>query len=146
MTVHELLSNEHRDLRRRVAELQTALTKNPQQLSELFPLFQEAVRRHIQREDSIYYRAVDEGKQLDDRELMHALRNDHAGVIFALESLAIKLRKNIPPDEWKKKFDLLVDVLLPHFDREEKELFPTVEKRLGPGPLKTILEAFQQTP
>ncbi len=78
----------------------------------------------------MYYPKVDADKRLPDRALMHALRNDHAAVVFALESLAIRLRKKVPVADWKVKFDTMINVLLPHFDQEEQQLYVAAERIL----------------
>jgi len=97
----------------------------------------------LKKEDSVYYPAIDTGKQFADRELMHSLRNDHAAVVFALESLAIRLRKKVPLEEWKPKFEMMTKVLLEHFETEEKKLFPQVESGLPPATLQTLLIDIQ---
>jgi len=143
MTIHDVFSADHNHLRQRIQELQTAIDKNSSSLESLFLTFQKEARAHFHKEDDVYYPYVDDGKKLEDRELMHTLRNDHAAVIFALESLAIRLRKKVPLAEWKIKFEIMINVLLPHFDQEEKELFPKVEKLLPAQELQTLLEKVQ---
>ena len=78
---------------------------------------------------------------MTDRGLIHQLRNDHAAVIFTLESLAIRLRKNGVNPDWRTRFDNLMNVFLPHLDQEEKNLFPdrpkkscSPQKRSKPSP------------
>src|SRR4051812_19090513 len=87
MTVHESLTNDHQTIRKRVADIQAAIGKDKAKLESLFSLFQGDVSRHFNRED-VYYRVLDEGKRIDERVLMHDLRNDHAAVVFTMESLA----------------------------------------------------------
>jgi hemerythrin-like domain-containing protein len=145
MTLHDRFVTEHKALRQQVTEIRSALSaKSTPKVQELFSSFQEALRRHLHEEDSAYYRVLDDGRRVTDRGLMHGLRNDHAGVIFALESLMIRLRKPVPLPEWEKRFSAMIDVLLPHFDREEKELFPQAEKLLTPEQTKAILEEIER--
>ena len=92
----------------------------------------------------MYFKVLDDGKQVQNRDLMHDIRNDHAAVVFALESLAIRLRKNVPLNEWKPKFDHMLSVLLPHFDQEEKELFPKASALLEAAAMAQILEEIQK--
>ena len=146
MTLHELFTADHAKLRQRIVEIQTVLAKNPQKLEDHFPTFQQDVRAHFRKEDDVYYPHVGAGKKIADRELIHALRNDHAAVVFTLESLAIRLRKKVPLEEWKAKFDALIKVLLPHFDHEEKKLFPEVERLYEPAELQALLEKIQALP
>jgi len=143
MNVHQLFSADHAKLRQRINEIQEILTNTPEKLESVFPTFQREVREHFRKEDEAYYPHVDAGKTTSDRELMHALRNDHAAVVFALESLAIRLRKKVPLGEWKMKFDTMTKVLLPHFDQEEQKLFLEVERVLPPDELKTLLDKVQ---
>jgi iron-sulfur cluster repair protein YtfE (RIC family) len=143
MTLHELLTAEHGRLRQQIADIQKALqTRNPA-LESAYAAFQKDARAHFRKEDEVYYPHVDQGKKLGDRELMHSLRNDHAAVVFALESLAIRLRKQVPMDEWKAKFDTMIKVLLIHFEQEEQKLFPTVERLLPPAELQDLLTKTQ---
>jgi iron-sulfur cluster repair protein YtfE (RIC family) len=143
MTLHELLVADHVQLRHRIAQIQTSLVKKPAELEALYLSFHQEARAHFRKEDEVYYPYVDGDKKMGDREMMHTLRNDHAAVIFALESLAIRLRKKVPLEEWKSKFQALIDVLLPHFDTEEKKLFPEVERVISPAELRSLLEKIQ---
>jgi iron-sulfur cluster repair protein YtfE (RIC family) len=143
MTLHELFIAEHAKLRQRVAEVQAVLAKNPDQLEAVFSTFHQEVRAHFRKEDEVYYPFVDAGKKIKDRELIHALRNDHAAVVFTLESLAIRLRKKVPLPEWKGKFETMIKVLLPHFDHEEKKLFPEVERIISPTELQSLQDKIQ---
>jgi len=143
MTVHDLFTADHIRLRKEIAGIQSALASKPGELESLFLDFQKSARAHLRKEDEVYYPYVDAGKKLGDRELMHSLRNDHAAVVFALESLAIRLRKKVPLPEWKVKFDTMINVLLEHFDTEEQKLFPFVERALPPAELKALLEKVQ---
>jgi iron-sulfur cluster repair protein YtfE (RIC family) len=143
MTIHDLFRADHTRLRERIQALQTVLQDTPVQLETLFPEFQKEVRAHFRKEDDVYYAVVDAGKRLQDRELMHSLRNDHAAVVFTLESLAIRLRRKAPIAEWTVKWNALREVLLPHFDQEEKELFPEVEKAFNREELAELLTRVQ---
>jgi hemerythrin-like domain-containing protein len=143
MTVHELLTADHAQLRQQIAEIQNTLTTQPTKLEAIYLAFQEHVRVHFHKEDSVYYKHVDTGKQFADRDLMHSLRNDHAAVVFSMESLAIRLRRKVPLEEWTTRFDSMIKVLLEHFTIEETKLFPQVERSLPPDKLQTILEEIQ---
>jgi iron-sulfur cluster repair protein YtfE (RIC family) len=143
MKLHELFTADHTALRRRIAELQATLAKNPEGVEALYGIFHQEVRAHFRKEDDVYYPHVDAGKRIQDRGLIHSLRNDHAAVVFALESLAIRLRKKVPLSEWTVKFDTMIKVLLPHFDQEEKNLFPEVERLLPAEELKSLFDKIQ---
>jgi iron-sulfur cluster repair protein YtfE (RIC family) len=142
MTIHDIFSADHAKLRKLIQDVQAALA-HPEKLEEVFLKLQKETRAHLRKEDEVYYPHVDAGKKISDRELMHTLRNDHAAVVFALESLAIRLRKKVPVSEWKVKFETMINVLLPHFDHEEKVLFPEVERVLPPAELKMLLDKVQ---
>src|SRR5262245_20393098 len=101
MTLHEIFIADHKRLRQEIAALQTAVAKKSPGLEEMYLAFQKHAREHLLKEDGVYYPHVDAGKRIADRDLMHTLRNDHAAVVFALESLAIRLRKKVPLTEWK---------------------------------------------
>jgi iron-sulfur cluster repair protein YtfE (RIC family) len=143
MHIHDIFIADHKTLRQKIAELQSAVEKRSDQLETLYLAFQKEMRDHFRKEDEVYYPYVDGEKKIADRELMHTLRNDHAAVVFALESLAIRLRRKVPLEEWAVKFDSMIQVLLPHFDHEEKNLFPEVEKTFPASALQTLLEKVQ---
>ncbi len=140
MNIHELFETDHAQLRKRIADVKSALSGPPDILESTFSNLQKEVRDHFRKEDEVYYPYVDAGGKIGDRELMHTLRNDHAAVVFALESLAIRLRRKVPMSEWKVKFETMINVLLPHFDDEEKKLFPEIARLLAPDELKMLLK------
>jgi hemerythrin superfamily protein len=142
MTIHELFKNEHQTIRKMGAQLRDIMSKEPSQLTDFLPKLQQEVSKHFKREE-IYYRTLDDGKRIGDRELMHSLRNDHAGVIFTLESLMIRLRKSGFNPDWKNRCENMLGVLLPHLDHEEKDLFPKGDTFLSPADLQKILEQAQ---
>ena len=133
---------DHQTLRQQAGELKMAIGKDAAKLAELLAGFQAAVQKHFKREDG-YYRILDDGKRVEDRGLIHQLRNDHAAVIFTLESLAIRLRKNGPNPDWRTRFDNLMNVFLPHLDQEDKQLFPIGQKMLSPEELESISQHIQ---
>jgi iron-sulfur cluster repair protein YtfE (RIC family) len=139
MTIHELFIADHARLRHQITTLQNT-TASLADLEQSYAGFQKDLRAHFHKEDSVYYAYVDAEKKIPDRELFHTLRNDHAAVIFALESLAIRLRKKVPLPEWKSKFHTMIQVLLPHFDQEEQKLFPEVERLFTPAELEALHE------
>jgi hypothetical protein len=137
MDPHEQLLSDHRALRTRAADLRAAIENGPRVLALKLDSFQKVVQKHFRRED-IYYRILDDEKRLPDRGLVHQLRNDHAAVVFTLESLAIRLRKSGVSADWRVRFDNLMSVFLPHLNQEEQALFPAGRKTLSVGELKTI--------
>jgi hemerythrin superfamily protein len=142
MTTHELLTADHEAIRRLATRLQAAAKKPLETFSDLLASLQQTVQKHFRREE-VYYRVLDDGKRIQERDLMHTLRNDHAAVIFALESLAIRLRKTGYNPDWQKRFDNLLGVLLPHLDQEEKTLFPKGTAMLSPSEIKSIQEQIE---
>jgi hemerythrin-like domain-containing protein len=132
MNPHDLLAADHAALRQQADALRAAVEKRSQKLADHLLDFQKAVQRHFKRED-IYYRVLDDGKRVADRGLIHQLRNDHAAVVFTVESLAIRLRKNGLNPDWRTRFGNLMNVFLPHLDQEDTALFPIGRKLLSPS-------------
>lgn len=139
MSIHELFKIEHAELRDQAQQLRSLMAKETPKIAAFLPNFQVAIRKHFKRED-VYYRALDEGKRVQDRDLMHTLRNDHAGVLFALESLTIRLRKGGFSPDWQKRCETMLDVLLPHMSHEESELFSKGNALLSQSELQSLLE------
>ncbi len=142
MNPHDLLAADHKALRQLGSSLRNAIEKDAKDLERELSRFQEAVQKHFKREDP-YYRVLDDGKRVTDRGLIHQLRNDHAAVVFTLESLAIRLRKNGVNPDWRTRFENLMNVFLPHLDQEEKNLFPLARKLLSAEETETIARHIQ---
>ncbi len=142
MNPHDLLTSDHQRLRDQAGKLKEFIGQNPQTLTEALTEFQKNVQKHFKRED-VYYRVLDDGKRIEDRGLIHQLRNDHAAVVFTLESLAIRLRKNGVNADWRIRFDNLMNVLIPHLDKEDGFLFPLGQKMLSPQELASLADQIQ---
>jgi hypothetical protein len=142
MDPHDLLAADHIALRQQAGALKKRVNGDPTALGEGIVAFQKAVQLHFLSEDG-YYRILDDGKRVEDRGLIHQLRNDHAAVVFTLESLAIRLRKNGVTPDWRTRFDNLMNVFLPHLDQEDNHLFPLGRKLLTPAELEQITAQIQ---
>jgi hypothetical protein len=142
MTPQELLRREHQTLRVKSQTILDLLKTDRAQAAGLLEDFRTLIQKHFRRED-FFYRRIDDGKRVSDRGLMHTLRNDHAAVLFTLESLAIKLRKGGPTPEWEKRLMSMFDVLLPHLDHEEADLFPLIES-LSEDDRKALLHDMEK--
>jgi hypothetical protein len=141
MTPRDLLCQEHDQIRSQVASLDETLS-NPDSVAPLLLKLQKTIQRHFRREGH-YYDLVDDGKRVTDRALMHTLRNDHAAVLFSLESLTIRLRKNGMNAEWRTRFKSLTDVLLPHLDTEEKLFFSAGESMLSEAEQTALVKEME---
>src|SRR5258706_8661182 len=142
MDPHDLLMADHKALRTQAEALKSLVGQDPQKLGTELANFQTAVQKHFKIEDP-YFRVLDDGKRVPDRGLVHQLRNDHAAVVFTLESLAIRLRKNGVNADWRTRFDTLMSVFLPHLDQEDKHLFPIGQKLLSPQEIELIAQRIQ---
>jgi hypothetical protein len=142
MNLEDQFIADHGTLRKQVSLLTSLMDGKPATLSEELERFQTVVQNHFKKEEP-YYRVLDEGKRVPDRGLMHQLRNDHAAVIFAVESLRIRLRKGGVNPEWRGRFDRLMEVFLPHMDQEEKTLYPLGQKLLTPEEVSRIAAEIQ---
>jgi hypothetical protein len=110
MTPEEFLTAEHNHLRKLFAALDSALEESGDPAPHFSQIHSE-IQKHFRHEDP-YYGLVDAGKRFDDRGLMHTLRNDHAAVLFTLESLKIRLRKSGLTPEWRERYKTMRGVLL----------------------------------
>ncbi len=142
MDPHDLLAADHDVLRKQADTLKGLVDRDPKKLADALTAFQTSVTKHFKREDA-YYRIVDSDKRIPDRGLIHQLRNDHAAVIFTLESLAIRLRKNGVNPDWRTRFNNLMNVFIPHLEQEDQQLFPLGRKMLSAFELQTIHDQIQ---
>ena len=142
MNPHEHLSSDHLALRKDAQTLQATIEAGSDALLNPLLAFQKSVQRHFQKEDP-YYRILDDGKRLEDRGMVHQLRNDHAAIIFSLESLLIRLRKSGATPDWKGRFDTMMKVFLAHLDLEDTVLFPKGKTMLTAIELEQISAHIQ---
>lgn len=141
MTLSDFFAAEHKEIRRLAGECRDAVSA-PTKLADKLRELQTFGQRHFHREDR-FYRRLDDGKRVEDRGSMHQMRNDHAAVIFTLESLQIRLRKTGPNPDWLQRFQTLIDLLLPHLDKEETAIYPLASKLLSPQDLATLLDEIR---
>ena len=139
MTPENLLIQEHAVIRECFAKLDKTI--DPKEMAAGLVDFQSAIQKHFRREEP-YYTLIDSGKRFHDRGLMHTLRNDHAAVLFTLESLKIRLRKSGVTPEWKERYAMMRIVLLSHLETEEKELFPKALSMLSATEQETLLKGM----
>ena len=130
MNLLDTFRHEHQQLRERLTRLEEALAQDETTFPAVFFAFQADASAHMKRKD-LFYKQLDENHRVPDRVLMHDLRNNHAAVVFALESLGIRLRKNGPNAEWRLRWTSMTNVLKPHWDQEERDLFPLFESLLS---------------
>lgn len=129
MLPHELLTADHQALHLQMQSLAAQVEKGDARIPDTLAALETACEKHFRREEP-YYRVLDEGKRIEDRALMHQLRNDHAAVIFTLESLVIRYRKNGLNPEWRAKWDALQKLFMSHLDVEGNKVFPMGSKVL----------------
>ena|SRR5438132_13550907 len=144
MDPHDHLIADHNTLRSQAGHLNTLVGGDAETLGGALENFQAVVQKHFQQED-VYFRTLDDGNRIPVRGLVHQLRNDHAAVVFTLESLSIRLRKYGMNDDWRGRFNNLMNVLLPHLDQEENHLFPLGRSTLSAGELARITQVMQDS-
>lgn len=136
--LHADFANEHKRLRELGAAVEIAIGAGAEALPAAFGAFRDAAAKAFRRLDR-YYERVDRDRRIPDRVLMHDLRNDHAAVVFTLESLQIRLKKNGLNDDWRKKWGSLTGVLWPYLERLPRQLFPLGESHLTAEDASAIL-------
>jgi hemerythrin-like domain-containing protein len=141
MDIHDALTKDHADLRSLIEAIRALRASPSDALEPKLQQLKTLVRSHFACEE-VYYRSVDQDKRFGDRGLIHQLRNDHAALIFGMESLLIRLRKKGAVAEWWGHFETLMTVFLPHMDHEEKSLFPEAERLLSPEEWASIRQGI----
>jgi hemerythrin len=132
MDIHDLLTAEHDAFRAAILKIRALRSSPAADLETLLEALKNSVRRHFLREE-VYYRPIDKDARFSNPDLVHHLRNDHAAVLFGMESLLIRLRKKGPALDWWTHFDKLMDVFGPHMKQEEESLFPEAARFLTPA-------------
>jgi hemerythrin-like domain-containing protein len=131
MKIHDTLCVEHKEMRAVIEAIRASKSASIDAIPDLLTQLQGLVRTHFRKEE-VYYKVVDQDKRYSDRGFIHQLRNDHAALLFGMESLLLRFKKNGPVEAWWEHFERLMNVFGAHMDREEKTLFPESEKLLQP--------------
>ena len=105
MDIHDSFIAEHEKLRVLILKIRGLRSSPSTALKTLLEELKQSIREHFSREE-IYYRSIDKDARFSDPGCVHQLRNDHAALIFGMESLVIRLRKKGPITEWWQHFDL----------------------------------------
>jgi iron-sulfur cluster repair protein YtfE (RIC family) len=141
MDIHSSLTADHDKLRELIHAIELQRT-SPTTLENNLDDLKQFVRQHFAREE-IYYRTIDKDMRFSTPGFVHQLRNDHAAMIFGMESLQIRLKKKGPITEWWQHFDKLMAVFLPHMKQEEETLFPEAERLLTADEKERIRQAIE---
>lgn len=133
MNPQDYLVRDHGRLRKQALALRSALSGDRETILARFSELRADILANLDDEaESFYGEAASRGAA---RELVHRMRNDHAAVSFALESLQLRLQRGGPLSEWCTKLEAMLRFLLSHFDSEEQELFPAITAHMDSSAL-----------
>jgi hemerythrin len=144
MDIHDILATEHNELRAIIRKIGAQRASPSDALKSFIEELRSAIRSHFSHEEA-YYRTVDKDPRFSDPGCVHQLRNDHAALLFGMESLLIRLKKKGPVAEWWEHFDKLMAVFLPHMKLEEDALFPEAERLLTAPEWQVIRQSIAQS-
>lgn len=142
MDIHDHLTHEHKAIQKAIADIRSLKSRAENDIATAVGTLKQLVQNHF-RQEEVYYRVADGDKRFKDRGLIHQLRNDHAALLFGMESLEIRLRKKGPVATWWDYFESLMATLEPHMIHEEQHLFPEAERLLTEQEWKAIRDQLR---
>lgn len=133
----------HRALRRDLARAHAALREWPYPfdaqrvaIADHLMWMMEFLHHHHESEDTHLYPLV-RARNVEARNLLDRMDSDHKSIEPAIDALTEAARRYRESDEARTQIvsalDNLLDRLLPHLDREEREMMPIVSRTITEG-------------
>jgi len=119
MNAITMLTDDHRDVKRLLDELEPTTERGIKTRNELFGRIQELLRVHEIIEEEIFYPGLRDHPKT--KEIALEGYEEHDVVDSIMGELA-----NLPPDDetWGPKAKVMIENLRHHIEEEEKEMFP----------------------
>jgi len=133
MNAITMLTDDHRDVKRLLDELETTTERGVKTRHELFERIKELLTVHETIEEEIFYPALREHPKT--KEIALEGYEEHDVVDLIMGELA-----TLPTDDetWGPKAKVMTENLRHHIEEEEKEMFPTARKVFDADELREL--------
>ncbi|OLS62645.1 hemerythrin domain-containing protein [Pseudomonas putida] len=139
MNAIELLTEDHKLVKKLLEELSATTERAVKKRAELLQRIEQELHIHTQLEEDILYPAIKQAGGKEEAKMYYEAKEEHRTV----DSLVIPdlLHTETGTVEFAGRVKVMKELLEHHIEEEESELFPTAEKLLG----KDLLEQLGQT-
>jgi hypothetical protein len=135
-----LLEEDHRRVRRLLAELEKTAEKGAAKREKLLATIEQELKVHTQIEEDVFYPAFfDAARKSDDKERYYEAVEEHHVVDLVLPE--IKQTEPGSP-EFAAKAKVLKDLVEHHAEEEETEMFPRARKLMDRQELHRLGDAL----
>ena len=136
--INDFLAEDHYRLDHLLESFHNCKPRNPTRAKELLALFESALHRHLQWEETTLFPLFEH--KTSQAVLTRALLREHQEIRERLEALSAKLEQNDADSDSEEK--VLVGVLNGHNAREEYALYPELDKLLSDAEKNRVFEAL----
>ena len=137
MNAIELLKDDHKTVRKLLADLGETTTRAAKTRTELLARIAKEIEVHAKIEEEIFYPAFKDAAGEGDDEAMYfeALEEHHAAGDLVLPDL---LATDVTSDKFSGRAKVLKEMIEHHAGEEEKEMFPRARELLGNETLREL--------
>lgn len=141
MNAIELLTNDHKLVKKLLEELSATTERAVKKRAELLQRIEQEVRIHTQLEEEILYPAIKQAGGKEEAKMYHEAKEEHRTV----DSLVMPdlLETDTGTVEFAGRVKVMKELLEHHIEEEESELFPTARKLLGKDALEAMGQAME---
>ncbi|MEJ5863370.1 hemerythrin domain-containing protein [Pseudomonas farsensis] len=141
MNAIELLTNDHKLVKKLLEELSATTERAVKKRAELLQRIEQEVRIHTQLEEDILYPAIKQAGGKEEAKMYYEAKEEHRTV----DSLVMPdlLETDTGTVEFAGRVKVMKELLEHHIEEEESELFPTARKLLGKDALEEMGQAME---
>ena len=141
MNAIELLTNDHKLVKKLLEELSATTERAVKKRAELLQRIEQEVRIHTQLEEEILYPAIKQAGGKEEAKMYYEAKEEHRTV----DSLVMPdlLETDTGTVEFAGRVKVMKELLEHHIEEEESELFPTARKLLGKDALEQMGQAME---
>lgn len=119
-------------------------------IEDLFTEFKEASPERREEMEDIIFDALDTHEKMEDEYFYPAIRDEveDADMVMELENQQMKLKVEVLaaralPGDRDKRIEEMMDTILAHAEKEEREILPEAERVLGSEKLEALGEEME---
>jgi len=140
MNAIELLTQDHKLVKKLLEELSTTTERAVKKRGELLLRIEQELQIHTALEEQILYPAIKQAGGREEEKLYYEAKEEHRTV----DSLVLPDLLHTATDtvEFAGRVKVMKELLEHHIEEEESELFPTAKKLLGKDALESMGQAM----
>lgn len=141
MNAIELLTNDHKTVKKLLEELSGTTERALKKRTELLARLEQELQAHTTIEEEIFYPAMKQAGNKEDAKMYYEAKEEHRTV----EALVLPDLLKTQPDtvEFSGRIKVLKELLEHHIEEEEEELFPRAKELFDTATLDQLGDAMQ---